>query len=155
MKQKTIEEYIEIIYVLEKKEGCAHTGVIASEMGVKPSSVTEMLQKLQKEGLVEYKPYVGVELTGSGLKKARQLMKKHRTLADFLEIIGVHREIAETDACRIEHHVSPATMSRLEKFVDYVQNAPQTPKWLERFEHYYKNGESPESKDIVSNGVVP
>jgi Mn-dependent DtxR family transcriptional regulator len=53
MRKKTVEEYIEIIHALEVREGRAATGKIAAEMGVKPSSATEMVKKLQKEGLLQ------------------------------------------------------------------------------------------------------
>jgi DNA-binding MarR family transcriptional regulator len=58
MKKKTIEEYIELIHILEKKDGHAHTGTIAAEMEIKAPSVTQMLQKLEKEGLVRYQSYM-------------------------------------------------------------------------------------------------
>ncbi|MFW6144643.1 MAG: metal-dependent transcriptional regulator [Candidatus Natronoplasma sp.] len=53
MKRKTIEEYLEVIYLLEKKKGIAKTGDISSELGVKPPSVTEMLRKLEDEDYLE------------------------------------------------------------------------------------------------------
>ncbi|MFW5928288.1 MAG: metal-dependent transcriptional regulator [Candidatus Saliniplasma sp.] len=146
MKKKTIEEYIEKIYVIEKREGRARTSVIAMEMGVKDSSVTEMMQKLKKKELVEYEPYHGVRLSDTGKKLADDLMKRHVIIADFLEIIGVEDDLAEIDACQIEHHVSTETMERLEKFVEFINDAPQDPKWIEHFEHYLKTGERRECK---------
>ncbi len=141
MRRKTVEEYVETIFVLEKKEGAAHTGKIADVMGVKPPSVTEMLRKLQKSGFVKYKPFIGANLTSSGKKKAQELMERHRVIADFLEILGVDRELAEIDACQIEHHVSGITMQRLEKFVEFVGDSPRDPKWMEHFKHYLETGE--------------
>lgn len=141
MRQKTIEEYIEIIYVLEKKEGQARNREIASQMGVSPPSVTEMMKKLKDEGYVGYEPYKGAKLTSSGRKLARALMKKHEIIADFLEIIDVKRDLAEIDACQIEHHVSNKTMARLELFVKFVTEAPFSPKWVQHFRHYCKTGE--------------
>lgn len=89
MATKTIEEYIEVIYSLEKKRGSAHTNDIALKLKVKPPSVTEMLQKLHDLGLVNYKPYQGTKLSSSGMRIAQELMQKHRTLAEFFEIIGI------------------------------------------------------------------
>ncbi|MGM0509800.1 MAG: metal-dependent transcriptional regulator [Thermoplasmatota archaeon] len=144
MNKKTIEEYIENIYVLEKKHGKARTGLIASRMGIKDSSVTEMIQKLEGKGLVKYERYHGVNLTTAGKKMADELMNKHKIIADFLEIIGVKRELAEIDACQIEHHVSVKTMDRLEKFVDFINKAPQDPRWIDHFEHFVETGERKE-----------
>lgn len=140
MRKKTAEEYIETIYELEKKDGKARTGLIASELNVKPPSVTEMLQKLQNKGLVKYETYIGVELTSKGREIAKKLRKKHELIGHFLEIIGVEKELAEIDACQIEHHVSPKTMERLEKFVKFVQDAPACPRWIEHFNEYCKTG---------------
>ena len=141
MRRKTVEEYLESIWVLEMKDGCAHTGAIASKMGVRPPSVTEMLQKLQMEGFVTYQPFIGAKLTRSGRKKARELMRKHRVIADFIEFLGIGRELAEVDACEMEHHVSKRTMERLEKFVTFVRDAPRDPRWISHYHHYCDTGE--------------
>jgi DtxR family Mn-dependent transcriptional regulator len=140
MKQKTTEEYIETIYSLEKRDGSAKTGEISLKMNVRPPSVTEMLQKLQGEGYIKYEPYKGAKLTDSGIKLARELMKTHKIIADFLEIIGIKRELAEIDACQIEHHVSRKTMERLGKFVEFINKAPHEPRWIEHFNYYIKTG---------------
>ena len=133
MRHKTIEEYIETICVLEKRDGRAQTGMIASHMGVKPPSITEMLQKLERQGLIHYESYTGATLTRSGKKMARELMQKHRVIADLLEILGIDPEQAETDACQIEHHISPETLKQLEQFVDFARNDPVTTKSISRF----------------------
>ncbi|WAC05543.1 MAG: metal-dependent transcriptional regulator [Methanoregula sp.] len=133
MRPKTIEEYVENIDILEKTDGTASTGALASRMGVRPPSVTEMLQKLKREGFIHYESYAGATLTGSGKKIARELMQKHRIIADLLEIFGVEREMAEVDACQIEHHVSPETLKTLEKFVEFVRNDPVTTESIRCF----------------------
>jgi DtxR family Mn-dependent transcriptional regulator len=133
MRRKTIEEYIETIHMLEKRDGIAHMSEIASLMNVKPPSVTEMIRKLDKEGLVKYKRYEGAKLTKRGLKLAKELMKKHRTIAEFLIMIGVDEKYADIDACQIEHHVSKNTMEKLVKFVDLVHSAPKDAKWVQQF----------------------
>jgi DtxR family Mn-dependent transcriptional regulator len=124
MRKKTIEEYVELIYILEQEHGHAHTGTIAAEMDIKAPSVTEMLQKLEKDGLVEYQSYTGAMLTSKGKKMALTLMEKHRIVQEFLELIGIDGITAERDACQIEHHVSTGSVRRLEKFVEFLQAAP-------------------------------
>jgi len=133
MRHKTIEEYIETICVLEQRNGRAQTGMIASHMGIKPPSITEMLQKLEKEGLVQYESYGGATLTSSGKKMARELMQKHRIIANLLEILGIDPELAEIDACQIEHHVSQETLNRLEQFVEFSLNDEETTRSIRRF----------------------
>jgi DtxR family Mn-dependent transcriptional regulator len=141
MMRKTAERYIETIYLLEKREGCARTGRISAEMKVGAPSVTEMLRTLQEDGYVKYEPYKGARLTISGKRAALRLMKTHKTIADFLRIIGIERELAEIDACQIEHCVSPKTVDKLRKFVEFVSCAPHEPIWIKHFSHYVKTGE--------------
>ncbi|RXE56806.1 DNA-binding protein [Methanoculleus taiwanensis] len=141
MRKKTIEEYIETIDALEKREGRAQTGMIAQEIDVKPPSVTEMLRKLEKSGLVEYESYSGATLTPTGRKMACDLQKKHRTVASFLEMLGVDHGIAETDACQIEHHVSPETAERLRLFVDYLRESPFGRECTDHFDRYCRERE--------------
>lgn len=141
MKTKTIEGYIEVIYTLQKKRGQVHTNDVASALGVAAPSATEMLQKLGNENLLNYVPYHGVTLTADGEKMAKELTQKHKTLSEFLEIIGVDRKDADIDACQIEHHVSRWTMKQLNKFVEFVRDAPHDPTWLKHFKHFCKTGE--------------
>ena len=155
MKNITIEEYIETIYALEKKEGKARTGMIAALLNVKPPSVTEMLQKLQEEGLVKYETYTGVNLTLSGKAIGDKLRKKHKLIGNFLEIIGVDKELAEADACQIEHHVSLKTMERLEKFVKFVHGSPSCPKWIEHFNEYCETGDRSNCKFCNNKNAKP
>jgi Mn-dependent DtxR family transcriptional regulator len=142
MRHKTIEEYIETIYVLEQRDGRAQTGIIASHMGVKPPSITEMLQKLEREGLIHYESYTGATLTSSGKKIARELMQKHRVIAELLEVLGTDREKAEIDACQIEHHVSPEILKRLEQFVEFAKKDPIAIQWISRFRSTCKDNRS-------------
>ncbi|MEF8835948.1 MAG: metal-dependent transcriptional regulator [Candidatus Thermoplasmatota archaeon] len=141
MKQKTLEEYLEVIYLIEKREGQAKTGKISSELDVKPPSVTEMLRKLEVEGYLEYERYEGARLTESGRKIAENLMTSHETIANFLEIIGVDGKQAELDACELEHHISKSTLKKLKKFIEFIDDAPDEPKWIEHYRHYIETGE--------------
>jgi len=140
MRKLTKEEYIETIHVLQKECGRAKTGQIAGHMGVRPPSVTQMLAKLQDEGLVGYEPYLGAKLTPAGMKLARELMARHKAIADFLEILGIDREVAEKDACAMEHHMTRESAARLKQFVEFVQSTPRE-KWMERFRTYCETGE--------------
>ncbi len=137
MVSRIIEDYIETIYDLENSCGSASTGDIASKLDIKPASATEMMQKLSEMGYVKYEPYHGVSLTAKGKKIAKDLMQRHKTLAQFLTILGIDKETAESDACKIEHHVTSKTMKRLTKFVDFIQSTPEKPKWLSDFKEFY------------------
>ena len=153
MRHKTIEEYIETICVLEQRDGRAQTGMIASHMGVKPPSITEMLQKLEREGLIHYESYTGATLTSSGKKMAGELMQKHRVIADLLEILGIDREKAEIDACQIEHHVSPEILKRLKQFVEFARKDPITIQSISRFRSICQNNKSEKQGNMKSGAA--
>jgi len=141
MRRITKEEYIETIFELQEDGQRVQTGQIAQHMEIKPPSVTEMLGKLQEDGLVEYEPYLGAELTPKGEKLAKELIARHKVIADFLEILGIERGQANADACIIEHHMSPESAERLKQFVEFIQAAPKDPLWIERFKRYCETGE--------------
>lgn len=133
MRPKTIEEYVETIYCLEKKEGRASTGTLAALMGVKPPSITELLQKLEKEGFVKYQSHAGATLTPKGRVLAEELMRKHRAVEEFLVTIGIRKETAEIDACQIEHHVSHETVCHIEELIRSIRLTPEIAVWFEEF----------------------
>ena len=141
MRKKTIEDYLEIIYIIQNKGEKVHTNDIASSFNINPSSVTEMFQKLSEEGYVNYKKYTGVTLTEKGKKLAIKTQRKHETLKNFLMILGIDEKIADEDACKIEHNVNPETMKRLRKFVEFTHKFQGGPRWLDHFNHYYETGE--------------
>ena len=114
---KVVEEYIEAIYTLERKNNIANTTHIATLLDLKPASVTEMLKKLHDMNLIEHRPYRGARLTRKGFEIAEDLTNKHKTFAEFFKLIGVKEEIAELDACHIEHFVTHHTIKKLKKFL--------------------------------------
>lgn len=99
-----MQEYLETIYRLEEEGQVARTGEIAKHLHVAPPSVTDMLQKLEKAGLVEYEPYKGVNLTEKGRGVGRRQLEKHRILQAFLqEVCGMDHKAAHEAACDMEH----------------------------------------------------
>lgn len=140
---ESMEDYLEVICRLEKKKGYARTSDLSSFFGHKAPSITEMLQKLAQQGFVNYERYGGVTLTPEGKRIAKEVSARHETLKNFLEILGIDKEAAEEDACRIEHVVHKKTMEKLRKFVSFVQRAPRDPKWLRHLEYFVKTGKHP------------
>jgi DtxR family Mn-dependent transcriptional regulator len=136
-----MEDYLKAIYGLMMEKGQATTGDISSRLNIKPASATEMIQKLDKFGFVEYEKYRGISLTPKGEKIGKSIRKRHDILSKFLMLLGIDEDIADRDACKIEHDIDSATLNRLTKFVQFVQDAPHDPKWLGHFRHYIKTGE--------------
>ncbi|MEK6986388.1 MAG: metal-dependent transcriptional regulator [Candidatus Thermoplasmatota archaeon] len=103
-----MQEYLETIYRLEQESVVARTGEIAKHLKVAPPSVTDMIQKLEKAGLVEYEPYKGVVLTATGRAVGKRQLEKHRIMQAFLqEICGMGHDEAHEAACDMEHTLPP------------------------------------------------
>lgn len=134
------EQYIETIYEIVETKGYARVKDVSQTLGVGLSAVSEMFKKLDEEGYVNYEKYGGVTLTPKGEKIAIKLSEKHKVLREFLIILGLDEEMADEDACEIEHVAKRETMDRLTKFVDFIHRH-ENPLWLERFKEYYDTGE--------------
>jgi DtxR family Mn-dependent transcriptional regulator len=100
------EEYLELLYRTKEKGEEIRRKDIAKELGITQASVTEMIKKLDKKGLVKQKPYRGVELTPAGERVGRKILRKHRFLERFLQYLGISGRKAHKEACKLEHYVS-------------------------------------------------
>jgi len=143
MLKRRTEDYLETIYEISKEKGFARVKDIATRLKVKPASVSEMLQKLAKNGYVIYEKRLFVMLTEKGLKTAVQVKERRETIIKFLETIGVPTEIAERDACIMEHVLHPETLKQLKNFVRFIEFSPRDPLWLKHFKEFCKTGEHP------------
>ena len=104
------EDYVEMIADLIAETGEARTVDLAARFGVTSPTVNVIIQRLQREDLVETRPYRSIFLTEAGQALAKEARARHRIVRDFLVAIGVPETIAEEDAEGIEHHVSAETL---------------------------------------------
>lgn len=116
-----VEDYLEVLHELELVEGRAKPARIAESLAVARPSVTKMLQRLDEEGLVEYKRYHGALLTEEGRKAAANLRERHSLLVRFLIVLGVDEETAHIDTEGIEHHFHDKTLDALRKLVEKAE----------------------------------
>jgi DtxR family Mn-dependent transcriptional regulator len=114
---ESLEDYLEAICILSAKDGHAHSNEIADNIGVKKSSVTVALRNLEKEGLIEYKPYSPVTLTTEGKKYAEKITKRHNVLTFFFKDILKIKDLKKIDnvACKVEHFLDDEIF---EKFIE-------------------------------------
>jgi len=112
-----LEDYVELIDDLHVTGGEARAADIARRLGVSHATVSNTIGRLKHAGLVHSKPYRGVFLTEAGMEMAQSVRMRHRVVVDVLVAIGVPREVAETDAEGIEHHVSAPTLKAFEAFL--------------------------------------
>lgn len=113
----SLEDYLESVYMLLLEKRPARVRDIAAELGVTTPSVVNALTALKERGLVVQEPYGSVELTDTGLERAREILSRHTLLTSFLQFIGDDETNAETDACKMEHILSPQTLENIAAFL--------------------------------------
>jgi len=115
---KREEEYLEAMYILFLKKKSIRVKDLARLLNVKPASVVDFLKRLKKRGLIAYEKYDMIALTPDGEKIAQEIYERHKIIKRFLiDILGVPEEIAEEDACYIEHGIHEETFSKIAEFV--------------------------------------
>ena len=124
MPTPSMEDHIEQIYLLIEQKGYARVSDIAEALSVLPSSVTKMVQKLDKDGFLVYEKYRGLTLTEKGLKLGKKLVKRHELLEAFLRLIGVEEENIYEDVEGIEHHLSWNSIDRIADLVIILEDNP-------------------------------
>ena len=105
------EDYVEMISDLIEETGEARTVDLAARFGVTSPTVNAIVRRLQRENLVETRPYRSIFLTEAGKALAESSQARHQIVRDFLVTIGVPETIAEEDAEGVEHHVSEETLA--------------------------------------------
>ncbi len=113
----TAQDYVELISDLIATEGEARSVDVAKRLGVSHATVVKTINRLQKEGLINTKPYRGIFLTPSGEDLAAESRHRHQVVANLLMALGVDEETAQADAEGMEHHVSEVTLKAFEAFL--------------------------------------
>lgn len=117
--QKSGEDYLETILVLDKKTGYVRSIDVAVEMGFSKPSVSRAISILKENGLVTVSEDGQLKLTKAGKKKAEDVYQRHLTILKFFtDKLGVNPVTAEEDACKVEHVISEETYQRLKAFID-------------------------------------
>jgi Mn-dependent DtxR family transcriptional regulator len=120
-----VEDYLEQILDLINTKGYARVADIAHGLRISQASVTNMVQRLDAEGLLKYEKYRGLVLTTAGETLARNIMRRHQLLSDFLRMIGIDEEVIYHDVEGMEHHISPQTLRAIEALVSELQQHPK------------------------------
>ena len=130
-----LENYLEIIFLEEAKEGAARASSIADAAGVSRSTVTSTLKSLKSMGLVEYEPYSLVHLTEEGRIIGRDITHRHIIFREFfLHVLQLEESQADAVACELEHVVPPHVIRRWGQFVLYLRNRDFWKNWREDYQ---------------------
>lgn len=124
MPTPSVEDYLERIYKLIDEKGYARVSDIAVGLQVHPSSVTKMIQKLDRDQYVVYEKYRGLILTGKGKRIGKRLVDRHDLLERFLRQIGVDERNIYADVEGIEHHLSASSIASIELLLEWFKRNP-------------------------------
>ena len=123
-RSESTEDHLERIQELVETKGYARVTDIAEALQLNRSTVSNMVRRLAKRGYVNYERYRGFTLTTEGQAVARHITRRHRTLSDLLELLGVEPDAIADDVEDIEHHLRPQTLRVFESLVDYWRKHP-------------------------------
>ena len=110
--------YLETIYVLSKEKSAVHSIDVSEHMGYSKPSVSRAIGILKNGGYVEMAEDGALTLTEAGLSVAEKIYERHTILTEFLVRLGVDRETAAEDACKMEHDISDVSLRALKTFVE-------------------------------------
>jgi Mn-dependent DtxR family transcriptional regulator len=119
-----VEDYLERILELIDSKGYARVVDIAGALKISQASVTNMVQRLDADGLLKYEKYRGLVLTPAGARLARKIARRHRLLTDFLRLLGLEEQVIHHDVEGMEHHVSTPTLRAIERLTAQLRRRP-------------------------------
>lgn len=122
---RSIEDYLKVIYKLQRDSGSAQTSAIAEALAIAPPSVSGMVKRLAEAGLLTHAPYRGVQLTEDGERQALKMVRRHRILESYLiEELGYDWHNVHEEAERLEHAVSDNLIERMDRALGSPSHDP-------------------------------
>ena len=119
-----VEDYLERILELINSKGYARVVDIAAALKISQASVTNMVQRLDGDGLLKYEKYRGLILTAAGKTLARKIAYRHKLLTDFLKLLGLDDRVIYHDVEGMEHHISAPTLRAIEALTAQLRRRP-------------------------------
>lgn len=117
----SLEDYLEAIFNIAGQSKIARSKDIAKMLCVSKSSVTGALRVLKEKGLANHEPYGYVTLTRAGQAAAAEIARKHSILKSFfVNVLGIETDVAQEAACKVEHALGPAIITRLLLFIEFM-----------------------------------
>lgn len=115
---ETIENYLENIYILLKKNGEIRSIDIVNAMGYSKPTISIMMKQLREKDFVDFDEAGYITLTDKGLAVAEKVYERHIVLTEVLMRLGVDEKTAKEDACKIEHVLSKESFAKIRDFAE-------------------------------------
>jgi DtxR family transcriptional regulator, manganese transport regulator len=119
-----VEDYLERILELINSKGYARVVDIAAALKISQASVTNMVQRLDADGLLKYEKYRGLILTAAGKALARKITHRHKLLTDFFRLLGLDERVIYHDVEGMEHHISAPTLRAIQALTEQLRRRP-------------------------------
>lgn len=119
---KSLEDYLETILILQNTNGQVRSIDIANEMNFTKPSVSVAMKNLREKGYITMADTGYITLTETGRQRAEDVLERHTILADLLIHIGVNKETALADACKVEHDLSEESFEAIKKAFSQKKN---------------------------------
>ena len=119
---ESAENYLETILVLSRKKPDLHAIDICDELGYSRPTVSVVVKQMKGNGLISVDENNHISLTEKGRKIAESVYERHTAISEFFMTIGVSRETALADACKIEHDISDETFDCIKKHISSMKN---------------------------------
>ena len=120
--QQSQENYLETIYMLKKQNGFVRSVDIAHELDYTKASVSVGMKALWEAGYVIVDADGGISLTDTGMEIAENMYERHEAIASVLIKLGVSKDTAYEDSCRIEHVISKETFDKIKEYLESTNN---------------------------------
>jgi Mn-dependent DtxR family transcriptional regulator len=131
-----MEDYLEMIYRNILEDGYLRLSTLSELLNVAAPSTTNMVQKLYRIGLIDYKKHGLIYLTESGREIGKFLLQRHEIIEDFLKDLGAgENSLVETEL--IEHNISVTTLQKINTFHKFLKQNPDILEKYRMFSHYY------------------
>ncbi len=142
-----LEDYLEAIYLISREKQFAHANQIADFLNVGKSSVSWALNQLSQKDLINYTPYEAITLTPKGKALAQRVARRHDEIKNFLtEVLAINENLAEENACRMEHVVDKEILQRMRQFMEFLVNCPRAGReWMKGFGFFCEQGKRREN----------
>ncbi len=112
------EDYLRALYILHEEKGQLRSSDVASYLGVSKPSVSEMVRRLNQEGLIRSAPYTKLQFTPKGKRMAEQLTSKHRIIERFLkDTLKIEGRKIHEEAHRLEHAFSNESIEKMRRML--------------------------------------
>ena len=119
---ESVEDYLETILMLEEEKTVVRSVDISNHLGYKKSSVSVAMKKLIEKGYIQITSQGFIRLTESGRELAEKIYERHKLLSEWFLSLGISRENALRDACRVEHYLSEESFAAIKQYITGEKN---------------------------------